>query len=80
MSETAGSVGVPPPEMLRSLSGIEYLQRIVDGRLPRPPITETLGLAIREVAPGFALLHRDAAVSALQPHWYGARGGCRHAA
>jgi uncharacterized protein (TIGR00369 family) len=54
-SETPGSVGVPPPEMLKSLSGIEYLQRIVDGRLPRPPITETLGFAITEVAPGFAL-------------------------
>jgi uncharacterized protein (TIGR00369 family) len=55
VSETAGSVGVPPPEMLKSLSGIEYLQRIIDGRLPRPPITETLGFAITEVAPGFAL-------------------------
>ena len=51
----APCVGVPPPEMLKSLSGMEYLQRIVDGRLPRPPITETLGFAICEVAPGFAL-------------------------
>ncbi|HEY7084676.1 MAG TPA: PaaI family thioesterase [Hyphomicrobiaceae bacterium] len=55
MSNMAGSVGVPSPDMLKSLSGIEYLQRIVDGRLPRPPITETLGFAIVEVAPGFAL-------------------------
>ena len=46
MRDAACNVGVPPPEMLKSLSGIEYLQRIVDGRLPRPPITETLGFAI----------------------------------
>ena len=37
------------------MSGLEFLQRIADGRLPQPPITETLGFRLAEVAPGFAL-------------------------
>ena len=37
------------------MSGLEFLQRIADGRLPQPPITQTLGFTLAEVAPGFAL-------------------------
>jgi uncharacterized protein (TIGR00369 family) len=54
MNDAAHKVGVPPLDTLKSLSGIEYLRRIIDGQLPRPPITETLGFAITEVALGFA--------------------------
>jgi hypothetical protein len=32
------------------MSGLEFLQRIIDGRLPRPPITETLGFDLTEVS------------------------------
>src|SRR5262245_60638279 len=49
------SVGVPPLETLKSMSGLDFLQGIVDGRLPAPPIADTLGFRIVEVAPGFAL-------------------------
>jgi uncharacterized protein (TIGR00369 family) len=48
-------IGVPPLEALKGMSGLEFLQRIADGRLPQPPITETLGFRLAEVAPGFAL-------------------------
>ena len=55
MTTTASNVGVPPLATLKGMRGIDYLRSIVDGNLPRPPITETLGFAISEVAPGFAL-------------------------
>jgi len=51
----ASSTGVPPLESLKAMSGLEFLQRIADGRLPQPPITQTLGFRLVEAAPGFAL-------------------------
>jgi uncharacterized protein (TIGR00369 family) len=55
MSKPVSNIGVPPLESLKSMSGLEFLRAIIDGRLPAPPITETLGFALTEVAPGFAL-------------------------
>ena len=55
MAGSNSSIGVPPLEALKGMSGLEFLQRIADGRLPQPPITETLGFTLAEVAPGFAL-------------------------
>jgi uncharacterized protein (TIGR00369 family) len=55
MTAAASNIGVPPLETMKAMSGIDYLRGIIDGRLPRPPITETLGFALVEVAPGFAL-------------------------
>jgi uncharacterized protein (TIGR00369 family) len=55
MTATAPNIGVPQLATLKGLSGLEYLQRIADGRLPSPPITATLGFALVEVKPGFAL-------------------------
>jgi len=55
MTAAGSNIGVPPLETMKGMSGINYLRGIIDGRLPRPPITETLGFALAEVAPGFAL-------------------------
>jgi uncharacterized protein (TIGR00369 family) len=55
MAEANPNIGVPPLEALKGMSGLDFLQRMVDGRLPQPPITETLGFRLVEVAPGFAL-------------------------
>ena len=41
------NVGVPPLETMKTMSGLEFLRGIVDGRLPAPPITETLGFRWR---------------------------------
>jgi uncharacterized protein (TIGR00369 family) len=49
------AVGVASLEEMKGLSGLEFLSRIADGRLPQPPITATLGFRLAEVAPGFAL-------------------------
>ena len=55
MAGVHSNIGVPPLEALKGMSGLEFLQRIADGRLPQPPITQTLGFILAEVAPGFAL-------------------------
>ena len=39
----------------RSMSGIDFLRAIRDGRLPPPPIAELLGFRLVEVEPGHAV-------------------------
>jgi uncharacterized protein (TIGR00369 family) len=39
----------------RHLSGLEYLQKIVDGELPRPPMGVLLGFGITELSEGRAV-------------------------
>jgi uncharacterized protein (TIGR00369 family) len=48
------SYGVPLAEEIAGMTGKDVLQAIVDGRLPQPPIAETLGFWIVEVRDGFA--------------------------
>jgi uncharacterized protein (TIGR00369 family) len=47
--------GVVSAEMLLSQDGVTFLKGIVDGRLPSPPIAETLGFALVEVEKGRAV-------------------------
>src|SRR5262249_25882041 len=47
--------GVSPMETLKALPGLDFLQRIVDGRLPRPPICDTLNFQLLEVERGRAV-------------------------
>jgi len=44
--------GVAPLETMKSMSGLEFLRSIADGRLPAPPIAQTLGFHIAEVSQG----------------------------
>jgi uncharacterized protein (TIGR00369 family) len=50
--KSGGSAGVVAAEILASLSGLDFLQRIADGRLPVPPIAELLGFRPVEVESG----------------------------
>jgi len=47
--------GVSPIEQLRAQSGLELLQGMIDGRLPRAPICDVLNFQLIEVGPGRAL-------------------------
>jgi uncharacterized protein (TIGR00369 family) len=47
--------GVATADEIKPYSGLEFLQRIVSGVVPQPPIAATLGFRIAEVSPGFAL-------------------------
>jgi uncharacterized protein (TIGR00369 family) len=55
MDGAPANIGVPPLEILKTMSGLDFLRAIADGRLPQPPITETLGFTLAEASPGFAL-------------------------
>jgi len=47
--------GVSSMETLKALAGLDFLQRIVDGRLPRAPICDTLNFQLLEVEHGRAV-------------------------
>ena len=46
--------GVTPTDVMKSMSGLDFLLRIADGRLPRPPISQTLDFALVAVEQGSA--------------------------
>lgn len=50
-----GGVGVVPLEQVAGMSGMEFLTRMAAGELPAPPIAQTLGFVLTEVAPGRAV-------------------------
>ncbi|AFO90888.1 PaaI family thioesterase [Phaeobacter inhibens] len=48
----AGPQDLLRPEEITQISGLEFMQSILDGRLPGPPIGETLGYHLYSVEPG----------------------------
>jgi len=64
-AETAADL--PGPDDIRALSGLELLLRIVDGRLPAPPMARTLGFRLAEVAPGRAVFEGTPDFAHLNP-------------
>src|SRR5271169_4709773 len=59
--------GRAKPEDVADLSGREILQAIIDGALPRPPISETLSFSIVEVGEGFAAFEGEPGAHLLNP-------------
>ena len=55
MAEPNAAGHVASLDEIKGHSGIEFLKRIASGDVAQPPITKTLGFALTEVAPGFAL-------------------------
>jgi uncharacterized protein (TIGR00369 family) len=51
----SGPGAVATLEEIKGYSGIEFLRRITSGEVEQPPIGKTLGFAIAEVSPGYAL-------------------------
>jgi uncharacterized protein (TIGR00369 family) len=49
------NVGVVPADILASMSGIDFLQRLLDGRLPAPPFAALLGFRPVEIESGRAI-------------------------
>ena len=48
------AVGLAKPEQVQGLSGLQILQEMLDGKLPPPPIAETLDFTLISVAHGEA--------------------------
>jgi uncharacterized protein (TIGR00369 family) len=55
VTEEFSSVGVVPPAVLLGQDGLSFLQAMIDGAMPVPPIAETLGFRLVEVSDGRAL-------------------------
>lgn len=55
MSNAKPQYGLVPPATAASLSGLELLQEMIAGRLPGPPIMETLDFGVVEVEQGRAV-------------------------
>lgn len=49
------AVGVLDPGAVADLTGLEIMQRMIAGRLPRPPISVAMEFELLDVAPGSAL-------------------------
>ena len=49
------TIGIVPPDVARTLSGLELLRRMIAGKFPAAPITRTLGFALSEAEEGFAV-------------------------
>ncbi len=50
-------IGTIPHADFLKYSGLELLERVVDGRYPAPPIAATLNFTLSEVAEGRAVFH-----------------------
>ena len=57
-----------PPEAYAEMSGLEALQRIVDGTFPGAPIAEIMAMRLSEVAEGRAVFSGEAGKEHRNPH------------
>jgi uncharacterized protein (TIGR00369 family) len=51
----AKQYGLVPPEIAVTMSGLEFLQGMIAGRFPRPPIMQLIGFRLAEVEQGRAV-------------------------
>ena len=45
-------IGIVPPEIVSQFSGLEVLQKMLNGELPYPAMSEIISVRLTEVAPG----------------------------
>ncbi len=69
--------GIASPEECRELTGLEFIQGILNGDLPHPPIAEILGYRLAEVSEGRVVFSGHARKEYANPMgtmhggWYG---------
>jgi uncharacterized protein (TIGR00369 family) len=49
--------GVTPPEVMAAMAGIDFVRAIFDGRLPAPPIMQTIEPFDSSAEPGVVVMH-----------------------
>ena len=62
-----GNRGLASAAQMATLSGLELLQALIDGRAPSPNMGRTLGFRLVEVAPGFARFEGQPSIEFLNP-------------
>jgi uncharacterized protein (TIGR00369 family) len=60
-------IGVVPREQMLSYDGLSFLQALIAGELPAPPITQTLGFTLTEVEKGRAVFAGEPTFSLYNP-------------
>jgi len=64
---TAPSPDVAKPEALAPMTGREFMQALIDGKLPPPSIAETLSFRLVEVGDGYAVFEGETGPHLLNP-------------
>jgi hypothetical protein len=59
--------GIAKPEDVSGMTGREMLQAMIDGKLPAPPIAQTLGFWLVEVGDGQCAFEGDTGSHLLNP-------------
>ncbi len=67
LATASRAYGVADAAEVRDMSGREFLQAILDGRLPAPRIAETLSFWLVEIGDGVAVFEGDAGPHLLNP-------------
>lgn len=61
------SYGVATPDEVAGMTGLAMLQAMIEGKLPAPPIAQTLSFWLAEVGDGYAMFEGDAGAHLLNP-------------
>jgi uncharacterized protein (TIGR00369 family) len=67
LSTAPRAYGVADLSEARSMTGRAFLQAMLDGQLPAPPIAETLSFWLTEIGDGVAIFEGDAGPHLLNP-------------
>ncbi|HEY1783401.1 MAG TPA: PaaI family thioesterase [Roseiarcus sp.] len=67
LTTAARAYGVADPGEVRLMSGREFLQAMLDGLLPTPPIMKTMSFWLTKIDDGFAAFEGDAGPHLLNP-------------
>ena len=67
LTTASRAYGVADPSEARLMTGREFLQAILDGQLPAPPIAKTLSFWLTEIGDGLAVFEGDAGPHLLNP-------------
>ena len=67
LATASRAYGVADRAEVRLLTGREFLQAMLDGRLPAPPIAETLSFWLTEIGDGLAVFEGEAGPHLLNP-------------
>jgi uncharacterized protein (TIGR00369 family) len=65
--DTNTRYGVADPQAIAGLSGREFLQGWIDGKIPAPPIGATMSMRLVEVGDGFVAFEGDPGAHLLNP-------------
>lgn len=61
------SDGIPNPDDLARMTGREMMQAIADGKIPQPPIAQTLTFSLAEVGDGHVVFEGETGPHLLNP-------------